>query len=170
MMMRSITLAACAFSLAGCTSLASTLVTEYGPQTVMTAGGYQNWSEGPGRWRVSAKSNGFAQADLAQQMALMRGAVLAKAAGFSHLQIISFQGTQRMAGGMRGIQHVILRFAGVHDPNAPLNCESPPLTQSSCGTVGVDATLAMLGPRLNRTPAQTEEEVAAARRSPPRAN
>lgn len=169
-MMRHILLAACAFSLAGCTSLASTLVTEYGPQTVMTAGGYQNWSEGPGRWRVSAKSNGFAETDLAQRMALMRGAVLARAAGFSHLQIVSFEGTQRMAGGMRGIQHVILRFAGVHDANAPLNCESPPLTQSSCGTFGVDATLALLGPRLNRSPAQIEEEVAAARRSPPRAN
>jgi hypothetical protein len=38
--MRHILLAACALSLAGCTSLASTIVTEYGPQTVMTAGGY----------------------------------------------------------------------------------------------------------------------------------
>jgi hypothetical protein len=168
--MRHILLAACAFSLAGCTSLASTIVTEYGPQTVMTAGGYQNWSEGPGRWRVSAKSNGFAETDLAQRIALMRGAVLAKAAGFSHLQIVSFQGTQRMAGGMRGIQHVILRFVGVNDPDAPLNCESPPLTQSSCGTVGVDATLALLGPPLDRTPAEIEEEVAAVRRSPPRAD
>ena len=167
--MRHILLAACALSLAGCTSLASTLVTEYGPQTVMTAGGYQNWSEGPGRWRVSAKSNGFAQADLAQPIALMRGAVLAKAAGFSHLQIVSFQGTQRMAGGMRGIQHVILRLVGVHDANAPLVCESPPLTQGTCRTVGVDATLALLGPRLNRSPAQIEAEVAAARASPPRA-
>jgi hypothetical protein len=169
-MMRHILLAACAFSLAGCTSLASTIVTEYGPQTVMTAGGYQNWSEGPGRWRVSAKSNGLAEADLAQSMALMRGAVLAKAAGFSHLQVVSFEGTQRMFGSMRGIQHVILRLVGVHDADAPLTCESPPLTQSSCRTVGVDATLALLGPRLDRSPAQIEEEVAAARRSPPRAN
>ncbi|HEV7659612.1 MAG TPA: hypothetical protein VGO55_07175 [Allosphingosinicella sp.] len=119
---------------------------------------------------MSAKSNGFAETDLAQRMALMRGAVLAKAAGFSHLQIVSFQGTQRTTGGMRGIQHVVLRFVGVNDPNAPLVCESPPLTQSSCGTVGVDATLALLGPRLDRTPAEIDEEVAAVRRSPPRAN
>lgn len=169
-MMRSILLAACAFSLAGCTSLASTIVTEYGPQTVMTAGGYRNWSEGPGRWRVSAKSNGLARPDLAQEIAVLRGAVLAKAAGFSYLQIVSFQGRRRMVGGMRGIQDVTLRFAGAMDANAPLDCKSPPLTQSSCRTIGVDATLALLGPRLNRSPAQTEAEVAAARASPPRAD
>jgi hypothetical protein len=168
-MMRHILLAACAFPLAGCTSLASTIVTEYGPQTVMTAGGYRNWSEAPGRWRVSAKSNGFAQENLAQEIAVLRGAVLAKAGGFSYLQIVSFQGVQRRAGGIRGIQDVTLRFAGVNDPNAP-PANRPPLTQSSCRTVGVDATLALLGPRLNRSPAQIEAEVAAARASPPRAD
>lgn len=166
--MQPIVLATCAFSLAGCTSLASTIVTEYGPQTVMTAGGYRNWSEGPGRWRVSAKSNGFAQENLAQEIAVLRGVVLARAGGFSHLQIASFQGVQRRAGGIRGIQDVTLRFAGVNDSGAPLVCESPPSTQSSCRTIGVDATLALLGPRLNRSPAQIEAEVAAARASPPR--
>jgi hypothetical protein len=167
--MRSILLAAFAFSLTGCTSLASTIVTEYGPQTVMTAGGYRNWSEGPGRWRVSAKSNGFAEEDLAQGIALLRGAVLAKAGGFSHFQVVSFEGTQRSTGSIRGIQAVTFRFVGVNDPDAPLNCESPPLTQSSCRTLGVDATLALFGPRLNRSPAQIEAEVAEVRRSPPRA-
>jgi hypothetical protein len=169
-MMRSILLAACAFSLAGCTTLTSSFVTQYGPQTVMTAGGYENWTEAPGRWRVRAKANGMVEQDFAQHMAVFRGAVLAKAAGFSYLQIVSFRGRQRMVGGMRGIQDVTFRFAGAHDANAPLACESPPLTQSSCRTVGVDATLALLGPGLNRSPAQIEAEVAQARASPPRAN
>jgi hypothetical protein len=64
---------------------------------------------------------------------------------------------------------VTLRFAGVNDPDAPPHCESPPLTQSS-RTIGVDATLAAVGPRLNRSPAQIEAEMAAARASPPRAD
>ncbi|HYI47587.1 MAG TPA: hypothetical protein VEX35_03900 [Allosphingosinicella sp.] len=168
--MRTILLAACSFSLGGCTTLASSFVTAYGPQTVMTAGGYRDWTEGPGRWRVSAKANGMVEQDFAQHMAVFRGAVLAKAAGFSYLQIVSFRGRQRMVGGMRGIQDVTFRFAGAHEADAPLACESPPLTQSSCRTVGVDATLALLGPALNQSPAQIEAEVAAARASPPRAS
>jgi len=168
--MRSILVAACAFSVAGCSTITSSFVTQYAPQTVMTAGGYQNWTEAPGRWRVRAKANGMVEQDFAQHMAVFRGAVLAKAGGFAYLQIVSFRGSQRMVGGMRGIQDVTFRFAGVHDANAPLACESPPLTQSSCRTVGVDATLALLGPRLNRSPAQTDAEVAEARASPPRAN
>jgi hypothetical protein len=162
--MRAILIASCAAALAGCSSM----VTQYGPQTVMTAGGYRDAAEGPNRWRVGAKSNGFAFEDFAQAMAMFRGAVLAKAAGFSYLQIVYFQGTQRTAGGMRGIQDVTFRFVGVNDPAAPLNCESPPLTQSSCRTVGVDETLALLADQLERTPAQVEAEVAAARASPPR--
>ena len=163
--MRMILLAASALTLGACSSF----VTEYAPQTVMTAGGYRDAAEGPGRWRVSAKSNGLAERDMAQVMAVFRGAVLAKAAGFSHLQIVFFSGTQRYAGAMRGIQSVTLRFVGVNRPDAPLHCESPPLTQSSCRTVAVEETLALLGPQLRRTPAQTEAEVAEARASPPRA-
>ena len=161
--MRMILLAASALALGACSSF----VSEYGPQTVMTAGGYRDAAEAPNRWRVSAKSNGLAEQDFAQTMAVYRCAILARAAGFPHLQIVYFSGRQRFAGGMRGIQDVTFRFVGVNSPDAPLTCESPLLTQSTCRTMAVEETPALLGPQLRRTPAQTEAEVAAVRASPP---
>lgn len=162
--MRSILLAACAFSLAGCSSL----VTAYGPSTIVTAGGYRDAAEGPNRWRVTAMSNGFATEDMAQAIVLYRGAVVAKAAGFAHMQVVYFSAVQTHVGGMRGPQNATLKIVGVHDPAAPLACEAEPAYRWSCRTLGVETTLATMGPRLNQSPAQTAAEVAAARRSPPR--
>lgn len=115
---------------------------------------------GPGRWIMTInmfQSN-------ADMKALYRAAILAKAAGYSHYQVVDYED-----GAERGSTRIAI--VGVNDAAAPLDCRADTEGKPHCATWGVDERIATLGPRLGHTPAliakEVEEAKAAERRAYP---
>ncbi len=132
---------------------------------------------GPGRWSVSAAGR---TPERATDAAWYRGAVLARAAGYSHLQLLGYRvegfdyanaPIATKNGDIAMPERVpertaFLQLAGVNNPAAPLDCTAAAAAAMPCRNAPVDEVLATLGPRLGRTPAQTAAEVAAAGNAP----
>src|SRR5690242_15624592 len=106
-------LVAASLMLAGC-------ATGYGRSGLL--GGYSDSQLGPGYWRVSARTNGYSAASSAVEMALYRAAEIARAAGFSHFQVVRSNvhalplvagNTVSMSGGG---QSASFRIRGANDP------------------------------------------------------
>lgn len=163
--MRRYVLALCLSTTAAC---AGGLATHYAERRFGRSGGYSSVAMGPARWRIEGLSTAFTAPDFAQNMALYRGAVLAKAAGFSYMQVTNFWICTEDFYGSRGNQYAGLTITAVNDSNAPLDCVASEYFRANCRTLDVDRMLAELGPPLNQTPAQTATEIEAARSAPAR--
>lgn len=81
---------------------------------------------------------------------LYRGAVHARAAGYSHFQVIDYEG--RTDG-------TTLRTHSINDPATPLKCAAAPDFKANCATWNAEQILATRGKLLGKTPAQIEQEV-----------
>ena len=109
-------------------------------------------------WEISTSANGYSHADFAQNSALYKSALVARAAGFPYFQIYRFD---IFINGY-GAQSAKLRMHPVDTPYPHYVCESQRF-RSNCRVLGTDATIALTEPELPRTPQQTEAEVAAIR-------
>ena len=143
--------------------LAAACATHYGEYNLARPGGYNDERLAANRWRVDSRSTPSSGADFSTNMALVRGAILAKAAGFSiihvvNLRIIDFENIAGRAG-----QAAHLTIVGTNDAAAPLSCEGNERFAKNCRILPVDAILETLAPRVGLTPAQVEQEVARTR-------
>lgn len=134
---------ACALSLAAC-------ATGYGPMGPL--GGYSESALEPGVWEVRGMSNGLSQPDAAGNMALYRAAELARAAGFSHFQVLETNLRWNrvltpwgLEGGGAG-ERARMRIRGVDGAAVPPPCEAE---KGECPTFSVAEVMADLAPLLN---------------------
>jgi len=103
-------------------------------------------------WEVTGSSNGIAERGFGQNMAAYRAAELAKAAGFSHYEIIDQKGKVSMVGIGYGNannyagEQMTLVVRGKSDSSAPTECRAK--NASACFTVNVDQAISRLEPLL----------------------
>ena len=130
----------------------------------------------PDRWSVRVSGG---TPERAHDLALHRGAVLAKVGGYSHVRFVSYRlagfdysnapivtksGEIRSpAGPPERIAYV--QVAGTNDPTAPFACDASSKVVDMCLNMPVDRVLATYGERLGLTPDQSAAEVDAARRA-----
>ena len=121
--------------------------TEYHRYNIVD-GGYRDRVLGQGLWRVTASSDASSGFGFAAKMAVYRSAELAKAAGYSHIQILKHKVMIRQSRPdyrMIG-QSAELKVRGVHSPSQPLACEMKP--GSRCMVYAADDILTKLGPTV----------------------
>jgi hypothetical protein len=139
--------AGAAVALGGC-------ATSYSRNDLGWGDGYRERQIAPGIWLVRAQANIYTRDDFAIDMATYRGAVIARDAGFSHVQLLdSYVEENEVLGSLAGLagERVEVKIRGVNDRNAPIACEMRP--PATCRTLSVEETIRTLGPRLDiRTP------------------
>ncbi|MES2442093.1 MAG: hypothetical protein V4574_04625 [Pseudomonadota bacterium] len=84
---------------------------------------------------------------------LYRAAVLAKAAGYSHFQVVDYSG-----GSSTTVQ-----FRGVNDAQAPLHCVANDAYRAHCATWNSDRILASRGKMLGKNEPMIQYDIEAAR-------
>ncbi len=142
--LRYIALAACALTLPSC-------ATGYGRLGLL--GGYSDSQIEPGYWRVSARTNGYSGQSSALYMALYRAAELARAAGYTHFQVVrSNVGALPLVAGNTvsfsgGGERASFRIRGARDGSPPTACEAR--QADTCRTFSVDEVIRTLGPTVN---------------------
>ena len=127
----------------------SPLATTYGKMHLF--GGYTDKEIEPGVWKVSGAGNGPAGPGFGRNVAVYRAAEIAKARGFSHVQVLRQRGKARSVsvGGGPGSfsgENMELIVRGTNDPAAPLACRDK--TPEACMTLSVEQIMATIGPRL----------------------
>lgn len=130
----------------------------------------------PDRWSVSGTGR---TPERARNAAFYRGAVLVKAAGYSHVQMVGYRlerydysdapivtksGEVAPPAGAP-VRTAFVEVAGTNDAAAAPACAPSAEVAAMCRTMPVHEALATLGPLLGRTPDQTAAEVEAARRA-----
>lgn len=111
-------------------------------------------------WEITSGANGYSAAEFAQNTALYKAALIARAGGFPYFQIYRFE-IYLNSGGYGG-QDATLRMHPLATRFAPFVCESTRFREN-CRTLPTDATIALTESRIHRTPEQTAAEVASMR-------
>ena len=119
----------------------------YKPQELFDRKGYSEKRLGEGLWRVRTTVKDVSSAENAQQMALYRGAELARQSGYDYFQVLggkSWMGYstrgQRMNVHAHGAE---LKVRGTRDYRDQAPCE---MKGGRCPVFGTDHVLRRLGP------------------------
>jgi hypothetical protein len=125
----------------------------YKPQELFDRKGYAEKRLGEGLWRVRTTVKDLSSAENAQQMALYRGAELARQSGYEYFQVLggkSWMGYSQRGQRMRVNAHgaeIKVRGARTYKDQAP--CE---MKGGMCPLFGTDHVLRRLGPRFAAQP------------------
>ena len=125
----------------------------YKPQELFDRKGYSEKKLGEGLWRVRTTVNDMSSTENAQQMALYRGAELARQEGYDYFQVLGGKGwTGFLSRGQRTRVNAYgaelkVRGARTYKDQAP--CE---MKGGMCPVFGTDHVLRRLGPRFAQLP------------------
>ncbi len=154
-LMRKTLVLACMLSLAAC-------ATKYGEWKAGKIGGYKDKQLAPDSWQVTAQSTSQSGPTFSIDMALFRGAVLAKAGGYDIMHVVNFEIVDDGVYGVTTNQSAKLTLLGTNDPGAPLSCRAKGTFVSNCRILGVEQVLQEMGPRMGLSRQQIGEEVSRA--------
>jgi hypothetical protein len=112
-------------------------------------------------WEIYSGANGYSAPEFAQNSALYKAALVARAGGFPYFQIYRFD-IYINKYGQPG-QDAKLRMHPVTSPYPRFVCESARFAEN-CRTLNTDATIALTESLIHRTPEQTAAEVASTRK------
>lgn len=119
----------------------------YKPQELFDRKGYAEKKLGEGLWRVRTTVKDMSSAENAQQMALYRGAELARQAGYDYFQVLGgkrWMGYWTRGQRMRVTAHgAELKVRGTRDYRDQAPCE---MNDGMCPVFGTDHVLRRLGP------------------------
>ncbi|MES2441698.1 MAG: hypothetical protein V4574_02630 [Pseudomonadota bacterium] len=132
---------------------------QYEPKTMM-GDGYKDRTLAANRWEVKTWTISLSGMT-ADDMAFYRAAILAKAAGFSHVKIVKGRFTIVIAGGMSRRRGEIIAV-GTNSAADIIPCEDRKRNEN-CTFLSVDSTIALLAPRLEQTPADVARDLAQTR-------
>ena len=123
----------------------------------LIGGGVKDKQRAPNRWRV----RGFSLEFRAVPLAMYRAALLAKKAGFSHMQVVKTDLHMTQGFMMPTSQNATLEIVGVRSANEPLACENKTRNIALCRTHRTDTVIRQAGAELGRGPAQAAIDLAA---------
>ena len=119
----------------------------YKPQELFDRKGYSEKRLGEGLWRVRTTVKDMSISENAQQMALYRGAELARQAGYDYFQVLggkSWMGYSTRGTRMNVLAHgAELKVRGARTYKDQAQCE---MKGGMCPVFGTDHVLARLGP------------------------
>jgi hypothetical protein len=147
----------------------------YNKMRIGKSGGYKEKQLAPNSWKIRAMNRAIwvDNPDFATDMALFRGAVRSKAAGYRIMHVVNFTITnEEMFGRMFGTiknQEVRLTVTATNDPAEPLRCQAK-LWVENCRILDVDEVLSVKGYAMQLGRQEIDEEVASAKAMAPRAS
>ena len=119
--------------------------------------GYANKTLSPGKWYVAANATDIDE-ERSADIALYRSAILAKAAKFTHIQVVNFK-IEVLLYATNNVQLAKLTVAGTNDPNATFECMAKPYFKPNCKVVAVDEVIARLGAQLGQAPQDAARDI-----------
>jgi len=147
---------AAALAIIGISAPAVAQSREYRPLPII-GGGYKDRQLAPNRWYV----RGFSLAAQALPLAMYRGALLVKKAGYPYLQVVRTDLNMTYGFMVPTSQGAKIRIVGVRSMNEPLVCENKKLNINLCLSYSVDDVIDRAGAELGRTREQKISDLAA---------
>lgn len=132
------------------------------------SGGYQDKQLAPNSWKIraTARVQWESNPDFATDMALFRGAVRSKAAGYAFMHVVNFSIVDQQMYGRTMRQEVRLTVTATNNPAEPLRCQAKRRWFVNCRVLDVDELLRVKGPAMLLTREDIEQEVARAKAAP----
>jgi hypothetical protein len=143
-------------SILGASAQADAQSKEYRPLPII-GGGYKDRQLAANRWYV----RGFSLAAQALPLAMYRGALLVKKAGYPYLQVVRTDLNMTYGFMVPTSQGAKIRIVGVRSMNEPLVCENKKLNINLCLSYSVEDVIDRAGVELGRTREQRISDLAA---------